>query len=274
MSPEDYCREKASPLGSNLYYCLLYQTEQSKRALRALFAFEYELQQIIANNTDPGVTRIKLQWWLDEIEKISTAQSRHPIGIELQSIIKPGNLDKKLLVEYVGAIELHIQATAVEDYESWLRVFGLGKGLIWEAAAAISNCEDSTSHQVSKETGKIIAISDILQNLPRYLHWGLCPLPEKEMQQHGVTANMLEPNRHDESVRALFSSLVAQLISDLEKLESDLPVHDKDKMIFCQVAIRLTSTLCRKIQSDNYRLLEKRVIITPLRKLWIAWRTK
>ena len=32
-------------------------------------------------------------------------------------------------------------------------------------------------------------------------------------------------------------------------------------------------TLLRKIRSDGCRVLDRRMALTPIRKLWIAWRT-
>ena len=32
-------------------------------------------------------------------------------------------------------------------------------------------------------------------------------------------------------------------------------------------------TLLREIESDGFRVLHQRTSLTPLRKLWIAWRT-
>ena len=32
-------------------------------------------------------------------------------------------------------------------------------------------------------------------------------------------------------------------------------------------------SLLDEIESDGYRVLERRVSLTPLRKLWITWRT-
>jgi phytoene synthase len=32
-------------------------------------------------------------------------------------------------------------------------------------------------------------------------------------------------------------------------------------------------TLLSEIRSDGYRVLEHRVALTPIRKLWIAWKT-
>ena len=32
-------------------------------------------------------------------------------------------------------------------------------------------------------------------------------------------------------------------------------------------------TLLDEVENDGYRILERRIQLTPLRKLWIAWKT-
>lgn len=274
MNPQNYCLDKATPLGSNLYYCLLYQAKHKQRGLRALFAFEYELQQIIANNTDAGVSNIKLQWWSHEIEKIFNNESQHPIGIELKNVLRPGTRSKNLLVDSINAIWPHIQGIVVDDYPAWHSKFGAYKGKIWQAAAMLCACKHPDSPNIAGQIGHILALLEVLQTLPRYLHRGLCPLPLNAMEQHGVTADRLQRGRQQESRQALFAHLITTMSSRLLALQNEIPAADRQKLLFCRVAIRLALALCGEIQSDHYRLLENRITLTPLRKLWLAWRTK
>ena len=274
MNPEHYCLDKAAPPGSNLYYCLLYQAKQNKRGLCALFAFEYELEQIIAKNTDTGVSGLQLQWWLHEIDRVFHNASQHPIGIELVNVLRRETLDRHLLMHSIHATERHIQGGMVEDYPAWIDRFGAYKGNIRQAAAMLCACKSSDSLNISGKVGRILALLDVLQTLPRYLHRGLCPLPLNAMQQHGVTAKMLQQNSRQASVHALFAHLITNMADRLLALQEQMPPCDRKKLVFCRVAIRLALALCDEIRRDHYRLLDNRIMLTPLRKLWLAWRTK
>ena len=66
----DYCRDQATPAGSDLYYSIVFHSPAHKRLLNSLFAFQNELEKIVYNYTDPGIAQIKLQWWREEIERL------------------------------------------------------------------------------------------------------------------------------------------------------------------------------------------------------------
>ncbi len=274
MNAETYCRAQAAPPGSTLYYCLLYQPRQHRRGLRTLFAFEDALWQIIATNTDPGLARMRLQWWLSEIEKVFCHASQHPIGMELQAILQQAEIDKARLIDSINAIERHIHHSAIEDYPAWLSSLGRYKGGIWRNAAMLCACADEASLVVAEKAGRVLAVLDVLQHLPRYLQRGLCPLPRKAMQQHGITAEMLQQDSRQQAVRALFADLITAIVNSLRALQAEVPACDRQKLLFCRVALGLAHKLCAEIRRDKYRLLEKRIMLTPLRKLMLAWRTK
>ena len=78
MSTQDYCQIKAAPPGSNLYYSILFYSRPLQRSLYTLHAFSTEIGDIVFECSDPGVARIKLQWWHEEIQRIYNKQARHP----------------------------------------------------------------------------------------------------------------------------------------------------------------------------------------------------
>ncbi len=69
-TPKNYCINKAIPNGSNLYYATIYESDTNKTIIISFHAFLYELTEIIYECSDPGVARIKLKWWQEEIENL------------------------------------------------------------------------------------------------------------------------------------------------------------------------------------------------------------
>ena len=86
MTPEEYCRNKAAPAGSNLYYSTLYHDAQTRRILHALFALHYELNEVVYESSDAGATRVTLYWWIEEIGRLFSREARHPVTRELSQL--------------------------------------------------------------------------------------------------------------------------------------------------------------------------------------------
>ena len=63
MTPDEYCQEKAAKSGSSFYYSFLFLPPERRRAITALYAYCREVDDVVAECTDPSLARIKLAWW-------------------------------------------------------------------------------------------------------------------------------------------------------------------------------------------------------------------
>jgi phytoene synthase len=53
-----------------------------------------------------------------------------------------------------------------------------------------------------------------------------------------------------------------------------LPVADKRTQKPGLMMASIYRTLLREIEADNFQVLHQRVSLTPLRKLWLAWKVQ
>ena len=74
----DYCRQKAGPPGSALYYALLQLPPSKRDAAYAVHAFCQEIADIHAAVHDPGVAHAKLDWWRQELARLFSGAPAHP----------------------------------------------------------------------------------------------------------------------------------------------------------------------------------------------------
>ncbi|MGH8593395.1 MAG: squalene/phytoene synthase family protein, partial [Gammaproteobacteria bacterium] len=86
-----------APPGSSLYYSNLHLAPKKKHALLALHALWMQLEEILHGASDPGVGRIKLQWWREEIERAFRGEARHPTALVLTRSFSCFALTRRLL---------------------------------------------------------------------------------------------------------------------------------------------------------------------------------
>ncbi len=58
-----------------------------------------------------------------------------------------------------------------------------------------------------------------------------------------------------------------------EKALSNLPKIDKYQQRAGIIMAEIYFTLLREIEKSNFQVLHQKISLTPLRKLWIAWKT-
>ena len=83
MDPDRYCLDEAAPAGSSLHYATLFIDLRERAALVAVHALRHTLLGIIDTVADPGVRARKLNWWSNEIMEARDERARHPVAVAI-----------------------------------------------------------------------------------------------------------------------------------------------------------------------------------------------
>ena len=77
----------ATPPGSSSYYSIRFGTQDRRPELALVFAWRREMRRIASETSDPGVARLKLDWWRGELERAASGAAQHPLARDLESAI-------------------------------------------------------------------------------------------------------------------------------------------------------------------------------------------
>ena len=275
MNSEEYCRDRAAPPGSSLYYATLYHPPQERRRLHALFALCREVEETAHESRDPGLVRLKLEWWRNELAQIRSGPRQHPVSAELQAIAVPGTGgDMARLDNFIAALLAHWETPAAADYEHWIESLERGYGEFWRQAGAVCGVEDGGRPSVLARGGALLGAFDELRNLGPGLAGGRCVVPTRHMNAHGLTADRLAAGTPADAVASLLRDMLGRLRTDFRDQDRLLRRPPVKRLLCCRIMLRLAAALCAELERDPLSLLNKRTALTPVRKLWIAWRTK
>ena len=98
-------------------------------------------------------------------------------------------------------------------------------------------------------------------------------LPLHEMAEFGVTSDDIAKRRETEAFRKLMDFQIARAESYYDRARAKLPAADRKAQRPGLVMAAMYRTLLREIENDGSHVLTRRVALTPVRKLWIAWKT-
>jgi 15-cis-phytoene synthase len=274
MTPDEYCRGKATPAGSSLYYSTLFHDHLEKRKLHALFALLQELNDTVIECQDPGVARIKLEWWREEITRLFSVEARQPVSKALQNLMPDIKLDHIKLLNLVDAVESEINPTQAESLQQHIEQFSSGRGTTWHMAAQSCNCQDSRTIAQVEKIGGLNSSLEFLQLARQQINRGYCPYPRLEMEKHGLNHQSLL----QQDILPALTNLQTELFTSIESQLADniLALSNKDcrTVLFALSMARIAEATCTLLQKQAAGIPAQALSLTPLRKLWIAWRTK
>jgi 15-cis-phytoene synthase len=259
-STAEYCRLKAAEPGTNFYYATLYYAPEIRRKLFCLHAFGNELAGIIAECTDPGVARMKLAWWYEEVQRLYKKQPRHPVTKEFMHTLT-GRVDmENFLAQLIDYYDQQVSFLQPQTYSELMDFLQRGQGLLWRYSADICTYQHSQTPEMISEMGCHFGYFQILQNVPLNERMNRYYWPIEEVN-----------NTHDKT--GLYAFQVERLLNRLEEYNEKLPSIDRKSQRYAIIMAQIICTICREIAQSGYRLSEERITLTPFRKLWITWRT-
>lgn len=273
VKPDQYTQEKGAPLGSSAYYALLRAPAARRRALTALFALRRELEETVEQSSDTAVGDAKLAWWRRELHTIAAGQPAHPVAVELQAALDAAHVETTLeaFSEIADGFAMDLAQARYLDLPG-LQQYIRKVGGAFAAVLATPFKAGEDDREWAFGVGVALMYAEIVRDIGDDARRGRIYIPISEMQQFNVTAADIINRRYSEHFTALMRF---QLDRAREALRTALSSASRvtlkrQPVLRAQIAIALA--LLDEIEGEQYQVLHQRIALTPVRKLWVAFR--
>jgi phytoene synthase len=242
---------RAAPPGSMRYFALLYAAPEQRDALTALMVIDSEIRASI--NAAHEVAHTRMQWWRAELDRLVNRNPQHPATQLLQSALP--NADYSRLHELLVAADMELARmtfNTVSELNAYLERSST-------AIQFIAANQDS-----ARALGIWIRRVETIRDLAVDARAGCIFWALDELDAGGVTLEALRANRMTDPIRALLANEIRRLEMQFETLQlSTRPLA---------VLAHLHRKLLRLIAKSDYDALSQRHELSPLQKVWTAWR--
>ena len=274
MTPEQYVQDKAAASGSSFYYAFLFLPKPRRAAITAFYAFCREVDDVVDEVTDPGVAATKLAWWRTEVAQSFAGQPRHPVMKALMPHAAAYGIQARQLHEVVDGCQMDLDQTRYLDFPALRLYCHRVAGVVGEVAARIfGQTKDETTHYAHK-LGLALQLTNIIRDVGEDALRGRIYLPVNELQQFDVKAHEVLNRIHSDRFIALMKFQAARAHTAYEEALALLPATDRRTQKPGLMMASIYRTLLREIERDDFQVLNQRVSLTPVRKLWLAWRVQ
>jgi phytoene synthase len=273
MSPDQYCQHKAVKSGSSFYYSFLFLPADQRRAITALYAFCREVDDVVDECSDPGVAHSKLDWWQQEIERCFAGQPRHPVSRALQQPIQSYNLPGEYFQEIVDGMRMDLQQSHYGTFSELALYCHRVAGVVGLLSAEIFGYQHRDTLRYAEELGTAFQLTNILRDVREDAERGRIYLPQDELQEYGVSPDELLELRDTDRLHELLGMQAQRARQYYRRAISHLPAEDRHAQRSGLIMAAIYQTLLDEIEEDGFRVMQQRLSLTPLRKLWIAWKT-
>ena len=273
MTPDEYCQQKAAQSGSSFYYSFLFLPPQRRKAITALYAFCREVDDVVDETSDPSIARTTLEWWRREVQRLLSGSPTHPVTQALQPHLSTFGLRGEHLLAVIDGMEMDLTQTRYLDYPALKRYCWHVASVVGIMSASIFGYSDERTLSYAERLGLAFQLTNIIRDVGEDARRGRIYLPISELQEYQVTAAEVLQARHSERFEALMQFQTQRAQSLYDEAFAALPGADRRAQRPGLIMAAIYRTLLDEIQRDGFQVLQHKVSLTPLRKLWLAWKT-
>jgi phytoene synthase len=272
--PHQYCQEKAAASGSSFYYSFLFLPKPKRQAITALYAFCREVDDIADECSDINLARTKLAWWRSEIASLYAGNPQHPVTRALRDAIRDYSLAEEHFLEIIDGMEMDLDQNRYRDFKELQLYCYRVASVVGLLSAAIFGFSDRKTLKYAHDLGLAFQLTNIVRDVGEDARRGRIYLPTEELANHGVSESDILQGRETESVRRLLTMQIERAQHYYDRAFAELPAADRKAQRTGLIMAAIYRTLLDEIQEGGCeKVLNQRISLTPLRKLWLAWKT-
>jgi len=273
MTPDEYCQQKAAASGSSFYYSFLFLPPERRRAITALYAFCREVDDVVDECSDAQLARTKLAWWRVEVGRLFEGNPQHPVTTALKPHLKAFGITSERLNEIIDGMEMDLTQTRYLDFAGLERYCYHVAGAVGLLAAGIFGYGNPRTLEYAKNLGTAFQLTNIIRDVGEDARKNRIYLPVDDLKRFDVPASDILQARYSAGFIELMKFQAARANDFYQKAFDALPAEDRRTQRAGLIMAAIYRATLAEVERDGFKVLTQRTSLTPLRKLWLAWKT-
>ena len=254
------------------YWSALFAPRAKRPAILALYAFNAELDNILASVSEPMAGQIRLQWWRDAVD-FATPGTRtgNPAADAFSAAITEHNLSKDRLIGMVDARVPTMFGEPPLNDKALKTSLRETEGAVFELAAAILGDRSDSAKAAAAHAGVAYGLTETLLKLPFLASRQRAVLPSSYLESRGIDLAAIHRGETSESFGAALADLrdiASRALQQFRAMAGDL-----DRSAWpAFLPLTLVKPYLRAMAAPDFDPLHTVVAISPLRRFWRIWR--
>ncbi len=277
MNPEKYCEDKTRGSGSSFFYAFLFLSPEKRRAMMALYAFCREVDDIADEIKEKEVAIPKLVFWQEEIDRVFEGVARHPVGKELMWTIAHYPVEKEQFTEMIEGMLMDVSGKPmVTDDDLMLYCYRVA-GVVGLMSIAVFGYTHEQSRQFALKMGDALQLTNILRDVYEDTKIERIYLPQQTRAKFKVTDQDIRQGFTDNAqTNANLKALLQYYLDKAEQSYQDalaaLPNEDRQSLTPSIMMGAIYYAHLAKIKAVDFDVWQQPARLTPLKKIWVAWK--
>ena len=177
------------------------------------------------------------------------------------------------MAEVLDGMEMDLTQTRYLDEAGLNRYCHCVAGVVGTLSARLFGYTDPKTLEFAEKLGLSLQLVNILRDVGEDARRGRIYLPVNTLQQFQVPASEILKGQHSERFVALMQYHAERARKLYREALAALPRQDRRAQRAGLLMGAIYHALLDELEASQFQVLSQRIALTPLRKLWIAWKT-
>jgi phytoene synthase len=168
---------------------------------------------------------------------------------------------------------MDLEYSAYPDFDALKVYCHRVAGVVGMLSAEIFGYEDPRTLEYAAGLGLAFQLTNIIRDVGEDARRNRIYLPLHELAEFGVTSEDIAQGRETGNFRKLMDFQIARAQRYYDEAFAKLPAVDRKSQRPGIVMAAIYRTLLDEIRDGGSHVLKSRTALTPIRKMWIAWKT-
>ena len=273
MNPDDYCAQKVKASGSSFTVSFRFLEPARRQAITALYAFCREVDDVVDECSDESVARTTLAWWRTQVAAIYEGIPQHPVCQALVPVVRQFNMKQERLHEIIDGMEMDLTQHTYADFQALQLYCYRVASVVGLLAAEIFGYTDRNTLKYAHDLGIAFQLTNIIRDVGEDARRGRIYLPLDELKQFGVHTGDILDAKNNDGFQKLMRFQIERAQRFYRQAFEQLPSADRKTQRTGLIMAAIYRATLDEIMVSGCHVLQERISLTPLRKLWLAWKT-
>lgn len=258
----------ATPAGSATYYNIRFAPQGLRDDLAAIHGVRHELRAILDRVSEPGVATTKLRWWQAELDRVFQERPEHPLTRRLAPAIARLGLPPEPFADMALAVEAELVRRWPQGMAELRAIGEQDLGALFELIVRAGGDLDPSRIVRARRLGAYVSVVCGIRDSGWLVRRGRLGF---------VPADLLSGLRlsHEDLAQPAARDHLPQILAALAERARDLRQNaggTEGLPVALRIRVRLVDRLLDEMEAERFDLADRRLQLTPIRKLWHAWR--
>lgn len=257
---------------TNFLYSVLMLPEEKKSALRTVYSFCRKTDDIVDDNKfSKEVKYENLLNWKNELQNAFNGGSKIDLLNSLNVVVEKFKIPYEPFFDLIKGMELDLKKNRYLNFDELLQYCYYVASTVGLICIEILKYKFEETKEYAKNLGIALQLTNILRDIKKDISDERIYIPVEDLIRFNYTEQDLIQNKFNDSFIALMKFQVSRNKTYYEKAEKFLNNEDKKRLYMAMIIQKTYFKILGKIEKINYNIFNKKVKVSKLRRIFIAF---